>query len=254
MSASSLDTAVPITPEQLEQLTEAEFAAILADDPRQASRWIRAAAEHGIVQAQAMWGQILLEGRGTEKNPEEAYQWFKHAAYQDHPHAMNMLARCYEHGWGTPHNPVVAAFWYKKAANTGLDWGMYNYANLLIKGYGVKADRAEALKWYRQAASLGHAKSINIIGRFHEEGWEVQQDIGLATAYYKQAAIGGDFRGQFNYARMLINAGEAAEAVKWLMKIPETATEVFMQDLLGYLETSTHPVLRQAAAKLKDRA
>ncbi|HEY8330871.1 MAG TPA: sel1 repeat family protein, partial [Pseudomonas sp.] len=41
-----------VTPEQL------------AEDPRQAARWILAAAEAGEPEGQALLGQILLDGRG----------------------------------------------------------------------------------------------------------------------------------------------------------------------------------------------
>ncbi len=56
---------------------------------------------NGIVEAQAVYGQYLLDGHGVERNAAEALTWFKHAARRDHPMAMNMLGRCYEHGWGT---------------------------------------------------------------------------------------------------------------------------------------------------------
>ena len=43
-----------------------------------------------------------------------------------------------------------------------------------------------------------------------------------------QAAEGGDFRGQFNHARMLVDRGDIAGARHWLAAMAETATPAFM--------------------------
>ena len=102
---------------------------------------------------------------------------------------------------------------------------------------------AEAFRWYHQAATLGHAKSINIIGRFYEEGWVVTADFERAVDLYYTAAKKGDFRGQFNYARILINAGHPDDALFWLDLIPATATSQFTQDLYRWLKNTPQPIL-----------
>lgn len=234
---------------RLANVSAHEFAAILAGPPARAAAWIAAAAHNGIVEAQAAYGQYLLDGRGVERDPEAAFTWFRHAARRDHPMAMNMLGRCYEHGWGTAACAPVAVYWYRLAARAGLDWGMYNYASMLALGRGIDEDRAEALAWFRRAAALGHAKSLNFIGSFYEDGWAVAADLGEALRHYHEAAHGGDFRGQFNYARLIAARGEIDEALVWLARASanENATPAFVAQMREWLAHAPLDAFRRFA-------
>ncbi|HEY2021434.1 tetratricopeptide repeat protein [Paraburkholderia sp.] len=222
----------------LANVSRDEFAAILAGPPERAAAWVAAAARNGIVDAQAVYGQYLLDGHGVEGNLDEAFVWFRHAARRDHPMAMNMLGRCYEHGWGTAACAPVAVYWYRLAARAGLDWGMYNYASALALGNGIECDREQALGWFRRAAELGHAKSWNFVGSFYEDGWVVDANVDIARDYYRRAAEGGDFRGQFNYARLLAQRGDIDEAMQWLQRVPRTATAAFITKMRDWLADS----------------
>ncbi|MFM0642971.1 tetratricopeptide repeat protein [Paraburkholderia bryophila] len=231
----------------LASVSHDELAAILAGPPVQAAAWVAAAAQNGIVEAQAVYGQYLLDGHGVEHDAGEAFTWFTHAARRDHPMAMNMLGRCYEHGWGTAACASVAVYWYRLAARAGLDWGMYNYASTLALGNGVEADRAQALQWFQHAAELGHVKSLNFVGSFYEDGWEVDADASIAFDYYRRAAEGGDFRGQFNYARLLAARGEIESALHWLRRVPQTGTVAFVAKMRTWLAASPVKAFRALA-------
>jgi TPR repeat protein len=233
-----------VTLKALANVSPDRLAAILSGPPEQAAAWVAAAAQNGIVEAQAVYGQYLLDGHGVERNAQEAFTWFRHAARRDHPMAMNMLGRCYEHGWGTAACAPVAVYWYRLAARAGLDWGMYNYASALALGNGVECDRVEALQWFRSAAELGHAKSLNFVGSFYEDGWVVDADPDIAFDYYRRAAEGGDFRGQFNYARLLAKRGDIDSALQWLRRVPHTATPAFVEKLRRWLAVSSVSAFR----------
>lgn len=239
-----------VTLKALVSVSHDEFAAILSGPPVEAAAWVAAAAHNGIVEAQAVYGQYLLDGHGVQRNAEEAFTWFRHAARRDHPMAMNMLGRCYEHGWGTTACTPVAVYWYRLAARAGLDWGMYNYASALALGNGVECDRAEALPWFRRAAELGHAKSINLVGSFYEDGWEVDADATIALDHYRRAAESGDFRGQFNYARLLAERGEIDTALYWLQRVPHTATSAFIGKMRAWLAASPVSAFRALACSI----
>ncbi|TAM00788.1 MAG: sel1 repeat family protein [Paraburkholderia sp.] len=246
MQPVSLTTLASASPDRL--------AAALSGPPEVAAAWIAAAAENGIVEAQARYGQILLDGRGIARDPAAALTWFKHAANADHPMAMNMVGRCYEHGWGTAACASVAVYWFRLAARAGLDWGMYNYATALALGNGVDENRTEALAWFEKAAALGHAKSINLIGSFYEDGWVVEADpdtaLDLAFDHYRRAAVAGDFRGQFNYARCLAARGRFEEALEWIARVPQTATPAFIEKMRAHLAASPIAAFRAAASTL----
>ena len=215
----------------LNALSHAALAERIADDP---DALVREAAEAGVLEAQAVLGQMLLD-RGA---PAAALQWFARAAAGGHGLAINMVGRCYDLGWGVDVGKARAAEWYRSAALRGLDWGMYNYATLLTLGEGVAEDKAAALDWFRRAAAMGNAKSWNYVGSFHEDGWVVTRDMMEAARCYAIAARGGDFRGQFNHARMEAARGRIMSAIEWLERSATTANVRFARQAVGWLRNA----------------
>ena len=90
--------------------------ALLSGPAGRAARWLAGAARRGHTEAQTLYGQWLLDGRGVKRNATEALYWFKTAALAGHAMGANMLGRCYEHGWGTPACDKTATHWYARAA------------------------------------------------------------------------------------------------------------------------------------------
>lgn len=216
-------------------MTTDEIAARLAAPPVERAAFVRAAAEAGVAEAQAVYGQMLLDGHGVARDAATALGWFKRAAAQHHVMALNMVGRCYDLGWGTPVMKDRAAQCFRLAAEQGLDWAMYNYATLLALGEGVSEDKAAALDWLEKAARLGNAKAINFLGSFHEDGWVVPRDMAQAARLYARAAAGGDFRGCFNHARILGENGRIDEALDWLARAGETGTAAFVDKACAWL-------------------
>jgi TPR repeat protein len=235
------------TIEAILAMDAAELARRLSAPPRERAAFVRIAAEGGVAEAQTIYGQMLLDGAGVPVDRREAVRWFDRAARQGHAMAINMMGRCYDLGWGVPVDKARAARWFKAAADRGLDWGLYNYATALALGAGVAEDKPQALALFRRAAAMGNAKAINFVGSFHEDGWVVPRDMDEAARCYAKAAEGGDFRGQFNHARMLADAGRIEEALHWLARVPETATDAFVAKVKGWLEKAPQPELRAAA-------
>lgn len=231
-----------------------ELSAMLAGHPGRAAQAIMAAAAENVVDAQALLGQLLLDGKGIERDPKLAMRWFEIAARNGHVMALNMLGRCHEHGWGCPPDAALAAGYYQRAASAGLDWGLYNLANLLATGRGVPRDPARALDCYRQAAHMGHAKSMNLLGRYLEDGVFCQQDLPAAYAWYRRSAEGGDFRGQFSHAAVLADQGRIDEAVRWLRLALEHGNLNFLRVSRTALLMSNHVEIRALAVDYHERA
>jgi TPR repeat protein len=242
------------TIDALNAMSAKELAARLSGPPEERAELIRAAAEGGVAEAQAVYGQMLLDGAGVKRDQREALRWFAQAAAAGHVLAINMVGRCYDLGWGVAIDKARAAEWYRAAADRGLDWGMYNYATLLALGHGVDQDRPAALVWLRKAAALGNSKAINFVGSFYEDGWVVDRDMAVAAEHYALAADGGDFRGQFNHARMRIDAGDIADAVRWLQRLPETATPAFLGKVRAWLRATPYPDLHAVADELETKS
>lgn len=230
-------------PADLDALSAKDLTALLSGPADTRVALIVQAAEAGVAEAQAVLGQMLLDGRDLPADPPAAFRWFATAARGGHLIAVNMVGRCYDHGWGTPVDKALAAEWYLAAATRGLETGMYNYATLLALGQGVAQDRALALAWFGKAADLGFAKATNFVGSFHEDGWVVPRNMAEAARCYRIAAEGGDFRGQFNHARMLIEAGDIAAALPWLERSAATGNPRFRAQVAAWLIAAAIPAL-----------
>ena len=224
-----------------------QLRAMLEESPASAAKAILSAAQANIVDAQALLGQILLDGSGIERDPALALVWFQIAARRGHAMAQNMAGRCHEHGWGCEPDAAKAAEHYRVAAEAGLDWGFYNYGNLLATGRGVNKDQARALACYRKAAELGHAKSMNLVGRYLEEGLCCERDLAAAHEWYRRSAQAGDFRGQFSHASILADDGHVDAALVWFQAALELGNLKFLRISRAALTLSRHPEIRALA-------
>ena len=90
-----------LSPDQLMALTPEEIGTHLSGPPETRAAFVRAAADAGMADAQAVYGQMLLDGAGVARDPAAALGWFTRAAAQHHVMAINMVGRCYDLGWGT---------------------------------------------------------------------------------------------------------------------------------------------------------
>ncbi|WMW05238.1 tetratricopeptide repeat protein [Pseudomonas entomophila] len=226
----------------------AGLQAMLKHSPGQAAQAILAAAGQGVVEAQLLLGQILLDGRGIEQDAVVARRWFGIAAEGGSAMAHNMLGRCLEHGWGGEVSLTQAAIHYARAADAGLDWGMYNLGNLLATGRGVPANQAQALACYEKAAQMGHAKSMNLYGRYLEQGIAIAASPARAVRWYRRAAEAGDFRGMFSLAMVLVERGELADACLWLDRARVQGNLTFLRSSVATL-LATGPLLSDQAAR-----
>jgi len=238
---------------RLEVLDNEQLQAMLAADPRKAAQALVIAAGQGVVDAQALLGQILLDGRGIERDAALALKWFAIAASRGHAMAHNMLGRCHEHGWGCEASAERAAGHYLHAARAGLDWGLYNLANLWGTGRGLALDHARAFGCYLQAATMGHAKSMNLVGRYLEQGLVMAVDLPAPKVWYKRSAQAGDFRGQFSHAAMLAEEGDIDTAVMWLQRALEGGNTNFLRSSVAVLEQARQPAIKAMATLYAQR-
>ncbi|WP_432218571.1 tetratricopeptide repeat protein [Pseudomonas kribbensis] len=236
-----------------EVLDGERLTAMLKESPARAAQAILMAAGEGVLEAQALLGQILLDGHGIAQDQPLALRWFEIAAGQGHLMARNMLGRCHEHGWGCVASAELAARHYQAAADAGLDWAMYNLANLHATGRGIPEDQAQALALYRRATESGHAKSMNLLGRYLEEGRYCPQDLPTARDWYRRAAEGGDFRGQFSHAAILADEGRIDDALGWLRKALDAGNVNFLRVASVSLLNAQHPRIRAMADTYKLR-
>ncbi|HEY1725963.1 MAG TPA: tetratricopeptide repeat protein [Steroidobacteraceae bacterium] len=202
----------------------ARLRALLTQKPTGSVHWVRVLALEGLALAQLCYGRMLLEGTGTPKDLEEARRWFERAAHQGDIDAINMVGRCFDMGWGAPEDPVAAARYYFYAAEADHAWAQYNLGHLLLNGRGVVRDHQRAYGYYLRAARQGHARAMNLVGRCCERGWGTPRDPNQAASWYQRSAAGHYFRGQYNWATVLLERGRLEEALRWFRRAAASGT------------------------------
>jgi TPR repeat protein len=202
----------------LQGLSTARLRALFSQDSRQAAGWVRVAAEDGSETAQLCYGRMLLAGTGVEPDAVAALRWFRRAAARGDIDAVNMVGRCFDNGWGTVQDPASAAGHYRAAADAGHAWARYNLGHLHLNGRGVPHDPRLAQAYYRLAANQGHERAMNLVGRCCEHGWGTPVDMPQAELWYRRSAEAGYFRGQYNWATVLLEAGQEDEAAVWFAR------------------------------------
>ncbi len=104
-----------------------------------------ALAKSGNVDAQALLGEMYLDGIGVKQDRDQAFFWISRAANQGDPKALYLLGFMYENGIKVDVNFERAAILYQKAANEGQIIAKYHLALMYREGRGVKKDSKKAL-------------------------------------------------------------------------------------------------------------
>jgi TPR repeat protein len=220
---------------------------LLQRDPLRAAPTVQALAERGVLEAQLLYGRMLLEGNGVIKSHAAAFVWFQRAAARHDAAAINMLGRCLENGWGADVDAMAAFACYLRAAELGDAWAQYNVGHMYLDGNGVARDDALAMLWYTRAAHQGHARAMNLVGRCFEEGWGAPKDAALAAQWYRRSAEAGYFRGQYNWATVLTAASCLDEAASWLARAKQGATPETMRAIADFAAAVDHPAMQALA-------
>jgi uncharacterized protein len=234
----------------LSQWSPERLQSLFAQSPSRAASWVRVLALEGVPQAQLCYGRMLLEGTGTDENKRDALLWFQRAAAQGELDAFNMVGRCLENGWGTAPDCAAAARNYHEAADAGHAWSQYNLGHLYLDGIGVERNFASAYRYYLAAASQQHARAMSLVGRCCEEGWGTLRDLAAAADWYRRSAEAGYFRGQYNWASLLLKWRRDEEAAFWFDRAAHEGTAAVRE---AVLKVATSCAGSSALATLAER-
>lgn len=94
-------------------------------------------------------------GRGVAQNPFEALKWYRKAAEQGHARAQRNLGSLYEAGRGAVADPAEAARWYRAAALQGDSFAQYSLGRMYHDGRGVTRQVDRAYAWLVRAVRNG---------------------------------------------------------------------------------------------------
>jgi TPR repeat protein len=229
------------------QMNTPRLRALFAQDPVRAAEWVYVVAAEGLPAAQVCYGRMLLEGTGIAKDPVSALRWFRRAAVSGDADGINMVGRCLDNGWGVGEDPAAAAAEFVRAAAAGHAWAQYNAGHMFLDGRGVRRDRARAFAYYSMAAAQNHERAMNLLGRCLEEGWGTVRDEGGAAEWYRRSAEGGYFRGQYNWASVLLRTGRCDEAAAWFERAMAGGTPGVREAVVELVARMTADGARAAA-------
>lgn len=235
----------------LGQMSTPRLEALFGQDARRAADWVFVAALEGLPQAQVCYGRMLLEGTGVTKDPAQALKWFRRAALKHDADAINMVGRCLDNGWGTAEDAAGAAQHFQHAADLGNAWAQYNVGHMYLDGRGFARNRTRAYVYYLKAAEQRHERAMNLVGRCCEEGWGTPRSLGTAADWYRRSAEAGYFRGQYNWASLLLRVGRFEESAVWFERAAIGGTAAMRRAVTELIVRSGAPrVLQDLATRL----
>lgn len=176
-------------------------------DFKKAAKYMREAAEQGVVFAQNDLGVLYTKGLGVKQDPVEAVKWFRKAAENGDPLGQFSLGKAYAEGSGVTTNITEALKWYQAAGAQNQPEAMLALGYIYQYGTGgVPVDDLKACDWFNAAAAHGRVDGLNNEGFLYEHGARgIPQDYSQAVKYYRAAAEKNDGYGQMNLGRMYEN-------------------------------------------------
>ncbi len=121
---------------------------------------LKSAAVAGDTSAQCLVGVHYENGDWVGQNPVEASRWYRQAAEQGYAPAQYRLAGLYHLGLGLPQDQGEAYKWLSKAADQGESMAQHELGAMYHNGQGVARDDMEAYKWFSVAADRGNTNAV----------------------------------------------------------------------------------------------
>ncbi|MFM7215208.1 MAG: tetratricopeptide repeat-containing serine protease family protein, partial [Verrucomicrobiota bacterium] len=150
-------------------------------------RYLQRAAEDGLLAAQHLLGQLLLEQGRTV----EAQGWFNLAAEHGYIPSMYSLANLVHYGGkGVPQDLPRAVQWYQRAAAEDFVPAQFQLAVLFDHGPGVQ-NSVLAESFLRKASERGHREAQYLLGEYYYRGRVVPMDLAEAYRWWSLASASG---------------------------------------------------------------
>ncbi|MGX9463038.1 DUF4145 domain-containing protein [Shewanella sp. A14] len=144
-------------------------------------QFIAQAAEHGVVNAQALLGFFYLVGSEQfDVDLNQAETWLTLAANAENAEAMSNLGVLFYQN----QQFEQAFLWVSKAAKTGYPHAQYHLALMLEQGLGCQIDITVSHKWMQEAAEQGQLDAMLRCGSdiLHNDAASKQQ-LEIAEHY-----------------------------------------------------------------------
>jgi TPR repeat protein len=162
----------------------------------EAGRWLLAAAEAGLAEAQFEYGRLLLNKENAAQvpglgfSPKRAVFWLSRAAEQGHAQAAYELGLVYRNSAFAQQNAATSNQWMGAAARLGHALGQYEYGAYLWRrrvSLGALAD-VEAASWLSRAKYQGVTAATDLLEKIVDPLPSVSPQTALARRTALRAA------------------------------------------------------------------
>jgi len=120
-------------------------------------------------------------GHGVAENPEEALRLFRQAAEGDDVNAQVSLGVMYANGRGVRADYVQSMRYYRRAAELGSGAGFLGVGLLYQNGLGVQPSANEAAAWYLAAQALRDSRARDAIASLNLQPAQLQAAAARAN-------------------------------------------------------------------------
>ncbi len=229
----------------------------VAQDRDEARRWLTLAAEAGLARAQYRLGTLNDNPDPVtwRENPIEAIRWYRQAADQNWPGAQLKLAQFYLRGTALEPDEARALELVRAAADQEYAPALQELAGLYARGIGEPRRREDQplqlLKRVTQLQEPGEQSvsewAYEEIARRHQYGLGTEKDLITAAQWYcRGAAVGVWFFSldDKTESRPRIRQGETSTATPdergaISLILPELESDELLRVIRGYLRVAT---------------
>lgn len=158
-------------------------------------KWMLAAAEQGLPEAQLAVALACRDGRGVQQSSAEYIRWLKSAADQGEDFPLVLLAQEYLSGEHVQKDAPEGLRLLHKAIDSGSADAVAVLGVCYGVGNGVEADEAQAMSLLRKAADMGSAPAQCRLGMLllHEADQSGdEEELHAAVHWLRAAADQGD--------------------------------------------------------------
>ncbi len=176
---------------------------------------LRAAAEQGDAKAQYRLALTYLhEEQGLPVDLEKAERWLKKAAEKGLVEAQYELGMLLRYDLA---DAAAAIDWWQRAAAQGSIDACMELGLAYLEGEGVTQDLAQAERWLKLALEAGHEDADEALAELAERR-EAIDEAGPALEALKKGAEGGDAQFQYDLGLAYLEAGggQGDKATYWL--------------------------------------
>jgi TPR repeat protein len=228
----------------------------LTKDRAEAKKWLTQAAEAGLAKAQYRLGYLNdLDTTTWRQNPVEAVRWYRRAADQNWPGAQLKLAEYYLDGKVVEQDEERALELMRAATDQDYAPAVRKLAELYARGIGEPRGRGEEpmqlLKRVTQLQPSGERSSsqwaYQEIVRRYQYGWGTEKDLITAAQWYCRGAEAGVWFFSTDgktEERPRLPSGEPMTSTPDLrgvisLILPEQESDEFLRVLRAYLRVAT---------------